>query len=795
MHFLGFMTFASFIIYLSIGGFVFYLNPRSHLNRLFSLICLAFAVWAFAYSFFILAPDKESAWLWYRVSAAGWTLVPALIFHFILKLANKESVLRRRWILFLIYLPGCFFLFKSTTGILFTQDVIHSRLGWVGVVKISLWSVSYDLYYALCLITGFVIIYFWGWTSSHPPNKQQARIIVFTGIPTLILVIVFSRIIPSLGGVHPLPSIAPIVLLIWIFGILYAMARFKLMVLSPETAAQDILETMVDSLLLLDENLTIQKVNRATLDLLKYDEAKLIGKPIFSIFSQDKVLEGAPLEQLIKSSPVRSHEITFKAENGETISLSLSASPVRGENDSPLGTVIILRDVSKLKRIEEQLRFMASYDSLTLLPNRMLLNDRLQQALGRARRFQHTVALLLMDMDRFKDVNDTFGHDVGDLLLKAVAERIKRNLRENDTAARLGGDEFVVVLTDLENSDSVSQVAGKIVESFSQPLIINSHELRITASIGISLFPTDANDAEGLYKNADQALYRAKDNNRNNYQFYSSAVSASELEKISVERNFRDAIEAEEFKLFYHPVFDLDSGRMTSIEAVVRWMHPDLGLVSPMDFIPSAEKTGLIGLIDEWVLRTACRQNKAWQDERFPAVPVSVNVSPQQFKHAGLNDTIKTILGDTGLRPEFLMLEISESVVVSNVDKSIEIMKGLRELGVRIVLDNFGSGYSSLAWLRHLPVEALKIDSFLIKNIADDPNTAFFVKAIILLAHSLNMQAIAKGIETGEQLERLRSLRLEEPFSLKCDQGQGFLFSKPVTGEDLTRLFLQPAKS
>ncbi len=567
------------------------------------------------------------------------------------------------------------------------------------------------------------------------------------------------------------------------------------MVLTPETAAQEILETMVDSLFLLDENLAIQKVNSATLNLLKCDEARLLGRSIFSIFSPDKILEDPPLEQLIKRGPVRSHEITFKLTNDEKISLSLSASPVRGENDSAFGTVIILRDISNIKRIEEQLRFLASYDSLTLLPNRILLNDRLQQALGRARRFQRLVALLLIDMDHFKDINDTYGHDVGDLLLKAVANRIKTNLRENDTAARLGGDEFVVVLTDVENSDSVSQVAGRIVESFSRPLIIDGHELSITASIGISLFPSDGTSAEGLFKNADQALYRAKDNNRNNYQFYSSAVSASELEKISAEKNLQDAIEAGEFKLYYHPVFDLSSGRMTSVEAVVRWMHTELGLVSPMDFIPSAEKSGLIGLIDEWVLRTACRQTKAWQAERFPAVPVSVNISPQQFKLPSLKGTIKTILGETGLRPEFLMLEISESSVVSNMDMSREIIQGLYELGVRIILDNFGAGYSSLAWLKHLPVEALKIDSFLIKNIADDPNTAFFVKAIILLAHSLNIRAIAKGIETDEQLERLHSLRLEEPFSLKCDQGQGFLFSKPVTGEDLARLFLQPAKS
>ena len=432
------------------------------------------------------------------------------------------------------------------------------------------------------------------------------------------------------------------------------------------------------------------------------------------------------------------------------------------------------------KQAESHLTFFANHDALTGLPNRAMFNQRLTQALARAQRFGKMVATLFVDLDRFKEINDTLGHDAGDRLLKQVAVRLRDCLREGDTVGRQGGDEFVVLIEDVADPSQVTGVVQKIIATVAQPYLLATHERNVTASIGISIFPNDGHDQQTLLKNADIAMYRAKEQGRNNFQFYSAQMNLHSFERRALETSLRRAVERREFVVHYQPRADLKSGRIAGVEALVRWQHPDLGMVLPAQFVAMAEETGLIVPIGEWVLRTACTDAQKWIAQGLPPVSVAVNLSPVQFARDGLHSVVAQVLRETGLDPASLEVEITESTLMRNADRAADVLQQLSALGVRVAIDDFGTGYSSLSFLKRYPISSVKIDQTFIHGIPGDKDDDAITRAVIAMAHSLELRVVAEGVETREQYRFLQDHH--------CDEMQGHYYSKPVDAAALARL-------
>jgi diguanylate cyclase (GGDEF)-like protein len=434
----------------------------------------------------------------------------------------------------------------------------------------------------------------------------------------------------------------------------------------------------------------------------------------------------------------------------------------------------------------ERVEYLAYHDGLSGLPNRSLFSKLLTRGIKLAHRHQRRLAVLFLDLDRFKQVNDTLGHEAGDQLLQEVARRLRTCLRDSDTVARLGGDEFVVLLPELDSGEYAAIVAQKILTALAQPFLMMGQEFRVTASIGICAYPEDGEDEQTLTKHADIAMYQAKEEGKNNFQFYSERLNANSLERLTLESSLRHALERREFRLFYQAKRDIASGRITGVEALLRWQHPDLGTVAPLQFIPVAEETGLIVPIGKWVLKTACLQVVAWQALGLADLSMAVNLTPRQFSDENLLGDIARILRETGMRPQLLELEITESLLIRDVDKTLRIMTGLKAMGVKIAVDDFGTCYSSLSTLRQFPLDTIKIDRSLVRDVsanppADmDPEKQNLADAIIAMGRSLSLTVVAQGVETKEQADYLRAHA--------CDEVQGFYFNKPLPTELVTRL-------
>ncbi len=452
-----------------------------------------------------------------------------------------------------------------------------------------------------------------------------------------------------------------------------------------------------------------------------------------------------------------------------------------GEVEHVISTGI---DITERRQAEEQVQFLAYYDGLTNLPNRVLFKEHLNQALAYSQRHERLMAVLFFDLDRFKQINDTFGHSLGDLLLKGVAERLRTGVRISDCVARqggneletsvgrFGGDEFTIMVTDVASVQSAARIARRVIQAITEPFVLNQQEVFVTASVGISLYPFDGTTAEALLKHADTAMYAAKNQGRDNYHFYSPAMNSKSLNKLSLENDLRRAIGREEFVMHYQPKFQVASGRVVGAEALVRWMHPRKGLLPPLDFIPLAEETGMIMPIGEWCLRAVCRQILAWQQAGLAPVPVSVNISAVHFRQRGLLETVARILRETGVDPTLLELEITESIIMQNEEEADRILRKLKAMGVRISVDDFGTGYSSLSYLKRFTLDALKIDRSFVKDLITDPDDRAITTAIIAMARSLGLKVVAEGVETEQHMDFLREQR--------CDEVQGYLFSPPL---------------
>jgi diguanylate cyclase (GGDEF)-like protein/PAS domain S-box-containing protein len=519
------------------------------------------------------------------------------------------------------------------------------------------------------------------------------------------------------------------------------------------------------------------------------------GRPMAEVF---KILDAVSRETtpnpmnaamgLDRTIHVPSNCILIRRDGFET-PIEDSVAPIHDRDGKATGAVIVFRDVSTARAMAAQMTHSAQHDFLTGLPNRMLLNDRVSQAIVLAPRHSKKVAVLFLDLDGFKHINDSLGHPTGDKLLQSIAKRLVSCVRSSDTVSRQGGDEFVVLLSEMEQAEDAAISALRILQAVAEVHTIDHHDLHVTTSIGLSVFPDDGKDAETLVKNADTAMYQAKENGRHSYQFFRPAMTVRAVERQSIEENLRRALERQEFTLHYQPKIRLRTGEITGAEALLRWTHPVRGPVSPAQFIPVAEDCGLILPIGQWVLREACKQARVWVDAGLPIGTMAVNISSMEFRDDSFLESVFAILSETGLDPKSLELELTESVLMKRAESAASVLKTLRARGVQIAVDDFGTGYSSLSYLRKFPIDALKIDQSFVRQITSAPNDATIVTAVISMGRSMKLRVVAEGVETREELAFLQTHQ--------CDEAQGFYFSRPVLAQQFAMLLktgiLEPA--
>jgi diguanylate cyclase (GGDEF)-like protein/PAS domain S-box-containing protein len=543
----------------------------------------------------------------------------------------------------------------------------------------------------------------------------------------------------------------------------------------------DLYDFAPTSYLTLDKNGLILEINLSGAGLLGVDRQHLINKPFFVfVVEDDRDTFRAHIRETLKRETRQTGEIRIRGRDGSVLSVQLQSIAGEGPEGNSTSCRTAAIDITERKRMEERIRHEANHDTLTNLPNRLLFMDILSIELAQAQRGKKRFAVLFLDLDRFKEINDTLGHDIGDILLMEVGERLRHSVRASDTVSRRGGDEFNILLTGIPHEDAVITIAKKVVESFNKPHVIRGHEFNMSTSLGISIYPEDGETMDVLFKNADIAMYNAKEQGGNSYRFYNTTMNIRSIERLRFEGWLRQALDREELTVYYQPQFTIDPRQVICVEALVRWRHPELGMLDPVRFIPFAEEIGFIAAIDEWVLKTACARFEEWHNAGLPRLRLSVNLSAKHLQKPDLVERIAEILRETGFDPHHLDVEIAESVAMRNLEQTIPKIIKLAETGVGISIDNFGTGYSSANYLKQLPIQKLKIDKSIIKDIATDSYRRAIISAATDMARKMKLGVVAVGVESEEQLEFLRSAG--------CQEMQGFLFSGPLPEEAIRKL-------
>jgi len=545
------------------------------------------------------------------------------------------------------------------------------------------------------------------------------------------------------------------------------------------------LNSIGDAVLTTDMAGNITYLNVVGEKMTGWSREEAAGRPLADVFH---ILDGitrhpsrSPAELALTENKTvgMAAGVVLVRRDGSEVGIEDSAAPIHDRDGKVIGAVLVFHDVTASREMMEKTAHLARYDFLTELPNRSLLNERFTQAIALGRRHRRRAAVLFLDVDRFKHVNDSLGHAMGDKLLLSVAGRLLACVRASDTVSRQGGDEFIVLLPDIERPQDAGRFAAKILAALALPHRIDGEELHVTMSIGIGLYPDDGQDVDSVIKSADTAMYHAKESGRNNYQFFTQDMNTRVVERLSIEGSLRGALERGEFSLHYQPKINLDSGALIGTEALIRWRHPLRGTILPEQFIPVAEECGLIVPIGDWVLREACRQAKAWTDAGLEAVPVAVNISAVQLRDKDFLESVRGVLAETGLEPRWLELELTESVLMQDAESAGRTLQALKAIGVQLALDDFGTGYSSLSYLTQFPIDTLKIDQSFVHRMLLNTSDASMISTVISMGKNLNQRVIAEGVETKQQLRFLQA-RL-------CTEGQGYYFSHPLNADDFEK--------
>src|SRR5918997_1226210 len=734
-----------------------------------AVLMVAGAVWAVAYGLSLGTAEPSMRVLWGEIKYLGIVAVPLAWLVFALQYTGREGWVRRRTLALLAVEPvvalaliftneahGLFWSSKEsgTTGPYSTIESVYGPWFWVHL------SYSY-----LLLLVGTVFLAQALLSSAHLYREQRIALVIGTSMPWAINAVNVSGLVP-LGSPDPAP------LAFALAGVVFAGPLFRYGPVDLVSVARDVVvEGMGDGVVVLDSQDRVVDLNPAAQRILGYPFTEAVGRPVARIMPGQVALlkrhqgsEEAYGEAALGSGAVPRY-------------YDIAISSLRTRNVARAGRLISLRDITERKALEERLMQQALHDPLTGLPNRTLFMNRLEHALDRGRRRESTVAVLFMDLDNFKFVNDSLGHEAGDLLLVAVSNRMQPCLRSEDTIARLGGDEFAVLIEDVKYTSEPAYVAERIVEVLQAPFAVGGQPVVITPSIGIAIGDSSQDPPEHLLREADLAMYRAKADGKARHRVFDPSMEHETTERLRLENDLRRGLQRAEFRVHYQPVVHLETRRIVGMEALVRWEHPERGVILPDDFVPLAEEIGLIIPLGRWVLREACRQAHRWQ-KRYPAEPplsMGVNLSTRQLGDSDLVEDVEGLLRETGLDPECLILEITEGAVVGAEEHRIETLRRLHAMGVRFALDDFGTGYSSLSYLKRLPVSLLKIDRSFVERIGQDAEDEVLVTGMVYVASALGLSVVAEGVETPEQLAQVKSLG--------CELGQGHYFSEPVSSE------------
>jgi diguanylate cyclase (GGDEF)-like protein/PAS domain S-box-containing protein len=746
------------------GGLIIYVRVRRGSPGAVSMmfILLAGVEYTLTYALELNSTDLGTKQMWGDVKYLGVCLLPAAWLAFTLQYTGRGRWLTRRLVALLAVEPAIVLLLLTVPA---THDLVHSypatggRFPIVAFGPVGWLNVGYS--YALIVLSTAMLVV----TLSRiaRPYRTQARFVMASLLTPLVLNVLYNLNVGPFGRFDLTAFGFVLTALVILWGVL----RLRLLDIVP-VARSVVLETLADGVVVLDAFHRVVDLNPAAERILASSITDSIGRPI------DQLL---PTVASLFERSLRSRTIDAEVQLGRDPTVrdyEVTVSPLPDQAGRTAGRLVVLRDISERKLAEERLERLAHYDTLTGLPNRKLFGDRLSQALIRGRRNPAPVALLFLDIDDFKDVNDTLGHDVGDGVLKELAVRVQACVRAEDTVARLSGDEFTVILPEIAGPSDAALVATRVLEAVRRPVTVGPHELYVTASVGVCVWPADGDDPVTLLRNADVAMYRAKAH-KNRFEFYASSLSIQIAIRLELEQELRRALDRDELRLHYQPIISLASGRIVALEALIRWQHPTRGLLGPSEFLWRAEETGLIDPIGGWVLEQACGQARRWisrADAGDRSLQISVNLAARQLRHPSLAAEVKDVLDRTSLPPDALILEISEEAVMQDVMGNIAMLHELKGLGVRLALDDFGTGSTALSQLGRFPLDILKIDRIFVDGVDTSSEDAVIVGAMTSLAEALGLLVVAEGVETASQMRALRTHG--------CDLVQGFLFSRPV---------------
>ena len=760
---------------LSLTGLLILAHERySRAGWLHFFMCLSAAGWEACLCTGFLIDDLAMKEVWLRIATFCAVFLPAIVLHMDAALGGRLHARRHHiatvWV-------ACSVLAVTIPGNLLIHGI--QKFSWGYFPRFGVLGWVFTLLLVQSISTGSTI--YTRLKNKSLPGSTTAR------RGRLLLI---GLIVGSCGAVDLLPlfgidfyPVGGVALLAMALIDLYTTWRYRLVEITPAFAAQQLMNTISDGALVLDQDGIVRLVNAPACYILGYTADSLLHRPpplavASSLFGWDKV-------PFFPDGNVVRKDCTYARSDGDKLALNVSVSLMREGAKTPVAAVVTLHDVTASHAAQDEVRRLAYYDSLTDLPNRLLLRDRAERALVMARRDQSLVALLFLDLDRFKTINDSFGHLAADRLLREIAARLLSSVRAADTVSRQGGDEFLILLNGLHNADEVAHVAEKILHNVSVPLQVDGHLISTSFSIGVSLYPCDGSDFSTLLRDADTALYHAKESGRNTYRFFTEEMNVANLERMELEEHLRRALEGGQLSLHYQPQVDLATGLIVCAEALLRWNHPRLGEVPPSRFIPVAEASGLIIPIGAWVISEVCRQLSVWRTEGRSAISIAVNLSAAQFRRNDLAHSVESALTSNGVPPSQLEIEITESVLLHQAADVQSNLHALKALGVRLAIDDFGVGYSSFTYLKRFEVDKLKVDRSFMRGAPNGIEDAAIVRAISQLGHSLELTVVAEGVETQSQVAFL--------LDCGCHKGQGYLFSRPVPAQAFAELLAAQA--